>query len=195
MPKVRGFPIRLKEAIGQRKKADFAASIGVRPHQLSRYLSGQVPDANTLIRIAEVSRRSLDWLLTGREDVDRWKDLFAAAFDVKGARRAGAGEDGRTQLGRATARLARVEKEVALLEKVHIVAEAMPGYKGAPEDVQHLLQVLDELGADERAALLRCADALVTGDEQVKAHLVNQMDIVRRAIDAKPKRGQKRGTN
>lgn len=49
------------------KKQAFAQKIGVKPQQLSRYLKGQIPDAPTLLAIAEVGQVSVDWLLTGRE--------------------------------------------------------------------------------------------------------------------------------
>jgi len=52
---------------GRGKKQAFARKIGVKPQQLSRYLQGQIPDAPTLLAIAEVGQVSVDWLLTGRE--------------------------------------------------------------------------------------------------------------------------------
>jgi transcriptional regulator with XRE-family HTH domain len=56
---------------GRAKKQTFAQKIGVKPQQLSRYLKGQMPDAPTLVAIAEVGQVSVDWLLTGREARDR----------------------------------------------------------------------------------------------------------------------------
>src|SRR5438132_680636 len=52
---------------GRDKKRAFARKIGVQPQQLSRYLKGQIPDASTLLAIADVGQVSVDWLLTGRE--------------------------------------------------------------------------------------------------------------------------------
>ena len=52
---------------GRAKKQAFARKIGVKPQQLSRYLKGQLPDASTLLAIAEAGQVSVDWLLTGRE--------------------------------------------------------------------------------------------------------------------------------
>jgi transcriptional regulator with XRE-family HTH domain len=57
----------LKQEGGRAKKQAFAGRIGVKPQQLSRYLKGQLPDAPTLLAIAEVGQVSIDWLLTGRE--------------------------------------------------------------------------------------------------------------------------------
>ena len=68
---LQGFSERLAHLItqegGRAKKQAFARRIGVKPQQLSRYLKGQLPDAPTLLAIAEAGRVSVDWLLTGRE--------------------------------------------------------------------------------------------------------------------------------
>src|SRR5262247_611022 len=68
---LQGFSERLahvvKQESGRAKKQAFAQKIGVKPQQLSRYLKGQLPDAPTLLAIAEVGQVSIDWLLTGRE--------------------------------------------------------------------------------------------------------------------------------
>jgi transcriptional regulator with XRE-family HTH domain len=68
---LQGFSARLAHLIkhegGRAKKQAFARRIGVKPQQLSRYLKGQLPDAPTLLAIAEVGQVSIDWLLTGRE--------------------------------------------------------------------------------------------------------------------------------
>ena len=68
---LQGFSERLahlvKQESGRAKKQAFARRIGVKPQQLSRYLKGQLPDAPTLLAIAEVGQVSIDWLLTGRE--------------------------------------------------------------------------------------------------------------------------------
>jgi transcriptional regulator with XRE-family HTH domain len=68
---LQGFSERLAHLIkqegGRAKKQAFARKIGVKPQQLSRYLKGQLPDAPTLLAIAEVGQVSIDWLLTGRE--------------------------------------------------------------------------------------------------------------------------------
>lgn len=50
-----------------RGKADFAHSIGILPQQLSRYLKGRVPDLKTLLKIAEATGKSVEWLVTGTE--------------------------------------------------------------------------------------------------------------------------------
>ena len=68
---LQGFSERLAHLIKQEgdraKKQAFARRIGVKPQQLSRYLKGQLPDAPTLLAIAEAGQVSIDWLLTGRE--------------------------------------------------------------------------------------------------------------------------------
>ncbi len=71
---LKGFGERLAHLIqrepGRGKKRAFARKIGKKPQQLSRYLQGQIPDAPTLLAIAEVGQVSVDWLLTGREPGD-----------------------------------------------------------------------------------------------------------------------------
>lgn len=68
---LQGFSQRLALLIqrerGRGKKQAFAQKIRVKPQQLSRYLKGQIPDAPTLLTIAEMGQVSVDWLLTGRE--------------------------------------------------------------------------------------------------------------------------------
>src|SRR5215471_10749768 len=68
---LQGFSERLAHLVtqesGRAKKQAFAQKIGVKPQQLSRYLKGQLPEAPTLLAIAEVGQVSIDWLLTGRE--------------------------------------------------------------------------------------------------------------------------------
>ena len=68
---LQGFSERLSRLItqedGRAKKQAFARRIGVKPQQLSRYLKGQIPDASTLLVIAEAGQVTVDWLLTGRE--------------------------------------------------------------------------------------------------------------------------------
>jgi transcriptional regulator with XRE-family HTH domain len=71
---LQGFAERLALLIqrepGRGKKQAFARKMGKKPQQLSRYLHGQIPDAPTLLAIAEAGQVSVDWLLTGRESGD-----------------------------------------------------------------------------------------------------------------------------
>ncbi|MBX9657130.1 MAG: helix-turn-helix domain-containing protein [Nitrospiraceae bacterium] len=60
------FGHRLRLILGSRPKRDVALAMGIRPHQLSRYLRGQVPDAAILIKLSAELGVSMDWLLTGR---------------------------------------------------------------------------------------------------------------------------------
>jgi SOS-response transcriptional repressor LexA len=61
------FGARLKAALGSKKKGLFAREVAVYPHQLSRYLAGQIPDPPVLIRLARAVGRSIDYLLTGQD--------------------------------------------------------------------------------------------------------------------------------
>jgi transcriptional regulator with XRE-family HTH domain len=61
---LQGFSERLRRVIeregGRGKKQAFARKIGVKPQQLSRYLQGRIPDAPTLLAIAEEGQVSVD---------------------------------------------------------------------------------------------------------------------------------------
>lgn len=61
------FGARLKAAIGPKKKGLLAREIDVYPHQISRYVAGQIPDPPVLIRLARAVGRSIDYLLTGQD--------------------------------------------------------------------------------------------------------------------------------
>lgn len=71
-------------------RADFAASIGIDASKLSKSLSGRRRFSSLeLARIAEVGRRSVDWLITGREPfrpVFAQRARLAGADDETGAR-------------------------------------------------------------------------------------------------------------
>lgn len=56
---------RLREVFGSETQAAVAERLGVRQGYISRYLRGQVPDPEVLVRISEVYQVSLDWLLRG----------------------------------------------------------------------------------------------------------------------------------
>jgi transcriptional regulator with XRE-family HTH domain len=49
-------------------QAEFADRLGTTQASISRYLNGRQPDRETLIKIADRTRVSLDWLLTGKEN-------------------------------------------------------------------------------------------------------------------------------
>ena len=83
---LQGFSERLTHLVtregGRAKKQTFARKIGVKPQQLSRYLKGQLPEASTLVAIAEVGQVSVDWLLTGREARGREAEAVSPAAQV-----------------------------------------------------------------------------------------------------------------
>jgi transcriptional regulator with XRE-family HTH domain len=83
---LQGFSERLTRLItqegGRAQKQAFARKIGVKPQQLSRYLKGQLPDAPTLVAIAEVGQVSVDWLLTGREARGREAEAVSPAIQA-----------------------------------------------------------------------------------------------------------------
>lgn len=48
-------------------QAQFAERLGTTQASISRYINGRQPDRETLIRIAQATGTTLDWLLTGKE--------------------------------------------------------------------------------------------------------------------------------
>ncbi len=48
-------------------QVQFAERLGTTQASISRYVNGRQPDRETLLKIAERTGASLDWLLTGRE--------------------------------------------------------------------------------------------------------------------------------
>jgi transcriptional regulator with XRE-family HTH domain len=65
--------LRVRELRGfQVKQGDFALAIGVSQAQLSRYEKGiSEMSAEALLGLAELSGKSIEWILTGREQISR----------------------------------------------------------------------------------------------------------------------------
>lgn len=61
------FGRRLKEAFDNATNGTIAEKIGVGEGTVGFYVRGRVPDADILIKIANATGRSIDWLLTGKE--------------------------------------------------------------------------------------------------------------------------------
>jgi transcriptional regulator with XRE-family HTH domain len=58
---------RIRASRGQTSQTDFARIIGVRnQNYISRYERGRIPNPELLVRIANHSKVSVEWLLTGR---------------------------------------------------------------------------------------------------------------------------------
>lgn len=64
------FSARLRRAIEARdlNPTRFAHKAGVPQGTISKCLNGHVPTAKILLRIAKLSGKSVDWLLTGKEE-------------------------------------------------------------------------------------------------------------------------------
>jgi len=60
---------RIRKLAGTKKGKNkiFAAKVGINEKLASNILNGHVPKWNVLIDISEAFKRSLDWLLTGKE--------------------------------------------------------------------------------------------------------------------------------
>jgi len=62
-----GIPKRLKTLIRQSGMSQnrYAKSLGIYQQNISRYLQGQSPHAEFLIRLSEIQGINLNWFLTG----------------------------------------------------------------------------------------------------------------------------------
>lgn len=58
---------RIRAVRGKQTQTDFARQVGVRKQNyISRYEHGRIPNPDLLVKIAEIGKVSVDWLLTGR---------------------------------------------------------------------------------------------------------------------------------
>lgn len=68
----KGFPERLKTAIGTRSARSFAIECGVSPTVMHQYLSGKSePSRLVLVAIAKTAAVNLDWLAIGEGEIRR----------------------------------------------------------------------------------------------------------------------------
>lgn len=59
---------RIRAVRGKRTQTEFAKALGVKKQNyISRYERGRIPSPDLLVRIAEMGRVSIDWLLTGKK--------------------------------------------------------------------------------------------------------------------------------
>ena len=75
------------------------------------------------------------------------------------------------------------------------VKEAGRPYQQGPRPspvADRLLDIAEELDQEEREALLRCAEALLTGPMEIRQHLINQMKIVEKAAAVEKKAMRRR---
>ncbi|MBI3802734.1 MAG: helix-turn-helix transcriptional regulator [Nitrospirae bacterium] len=63
---------RIRLVRGNRTQTEFAKALGVKKQNyISRYERGRIPSPDLLVRIAEMGRVSIDWLLTGKKGAGR----------------------------------------------------------------------------------------------------------------------------
>jgi len=63
---------RIRAVRGNRTQTEFAKALGVKKQNyISRYERGRIPSPDLLVRIAEMGRVSIDWLLTGKKGAGR----------------------------------------------------------------------------------------------------------------------------
>lgn len=75
------------EYAGDRGKASFASALGISPSTYNYYESSRVPPAELLVRIADICKADIRWLLTG-EAVETRKEQMTASTDHPIVRRA-----------------------------------------------------------------------------------------------------------
>ncbi len=185
------FSDRLASLVKGGTKGDFAAKIGVPPQQLSRYLRGQLPDTPVLKRIAEVTGRSVDWLLTGREISEIWRDLASALEQVRAFNPKAEG----VSLAESTAEYRRL---YGIIEQISEKIEQQEAARGVGLDpaARRLFEHYEMLSVDERETLARCAEALRDGQADVRQHLIGQLKLIEDTVRLRAKqktRGQPSG--
>lgn len=75
---------RIRAVRGKRTQTEFAKALGVKKQNyISRYERGRIPSPDLLVRIAEMGRVSIDWLLTGKRGGSK---TTASAQQSRGAR-------------------------------------------------------------------------------------------------------------
>ncbi|HZR47428.1 MAG TPA: helix-turn-helix transcriptional regulator [Candidatus Manganitrophaceae bacterium] len=75
---------RIRAVRGKRTQTEFAKALGVKKQNyISRYERGRIPSPDLLVRIAEMGRVSIDWLLTGKRGGGK---AAAASQQGRGAR-------------------------------------------------------------------------------------------------------------
>jgi transcriptional regulator with XRE-family HTH domain len=75
---------RIRAVRGKRTQTEFAKALGVKKQNyISRYERGRIPSPDLLVRIAEMGRVSIDWLLTGKRGGGK---AIASPPQTRGAR-------------------------------------------------------------------------------------------------------------
>ena len=69
---------RIRQIRAERTLDEFAGELGVKNPTVYRYETDRVPDAETLLRSAEIGSVSVDWLLTGKDAHPRVGDIESA---------------------------------------------------------------------------------------------------------------------
>jgi hypothetical protein len=78
-----------------------------------------------------------------------------------------------------------------------VIAETPPeayGRKGQSAVLRRILEIWEELDAEEQVTVERCVQALRSGDREIRDHLVAQMKLIEETVQRRhPKRGGRRG--
>ena len=48
---------------------EFAKALNITQPAVSKYLNGRIPPANVLLQLAEISRKNIEWILTGQSSI------------------------------------------------------------------------------------------------------------------------------
>lgn len=123
----KSFAVRLRGAIESMgiNPTQFAYRAGVPQGTISKCLSGHVPTARILLRIAKLTGKSVDWLLTGKEEKRRGEGYVAERL---------------AQYGRAGEREMPKANEAVWIEKLLRVLRG--GNRRKKQTIKELLDVL-----------------------------------------------------
>jgi len=183
--------MRMKEAIGVRSLAALARHLGIDPSAINAAIRQRRLPETWLYKIANESDRSVDWLLTGRDESQLWRALATALRQVRDLEKVRDNPTAwATQRGVLEALVSQIEKEVQQLEEGMVVAESAGSYEAPRAFARLLTEGVTQLTPDERSAVVSFLDALRSGDEQIRTHLLNQMKVVERALTTRRSRAK-----
>ena len=69
---------RIRQIRAERTLDEFAKELGVKNPTVYRYETDRIPDAETLVHIADLGTVSVDWLLTGKNPPSHVGDMASA---------------------------------------------------------------------------------------------------------------------
>ncbi len=179
-PKVRprdlgGLLAQIRAATGLSRR-EFADRLGLNENYIYLLESGRKRPTRRLWDL-------IDYHFWARPLLDQLGHHAAALASVRHDPARGARERGALE-----AALSAIERVCRLAEQGGVVAETTEGAQLAAPIVEATRLDVADLAPAEREALARFASALRSGDAQIRAHLVQQMEVVERALAARRRR-------